>query len=339
MTRKRTSTSRVASSRVANDFKIIRGIGPLYEKHLHAASIRTFAQLAKLSPEDIATHIPNLSASHIRKQGWILQARKLASKKTGSKPRRKKTAVSTTSQHYENFTFEFLLNEKNALRRVRVMHVQSGDVETWANWSPEEIIHFLTRHTKARLVQYTTTPKTEVQKTVKIPTALRQEGSPRPEKVADTSIATIETAIQPPPQIIVPPKPQPILPPVANQIHLIKWTNSPSNSNQPVNSLPHDKNFNMKLVLDLTEASLSDCTQFTMIGRIFAKKMGEKTRQLIGQTQNSITYAPAVDLTIDDVSLTPGLYRLEALINLRAIGSSSLESIDATFQGGLIQIY
>ena len=37
MARKRTTTSRVASSRVVDDFKIIHGIGPLYEKHLRDA--------------------------------------------------------------------------------------------------------------------------------------------------------------------------------------------------------------------------------------------------------------------------------------------------------------
>ena len=158
MTRKRTTTSRVASSRVVDDFKIIRGIGPHYEKYLHNAGIRTFGQLAKLTPEDVATYIPNLSASQIRKQGWILQARKLASKKATSKPRKKKTSVLTTSQHYENFTVEFLLNEKNKLRRLRIMHVQSGDVETWANWKQEEVSHFLARHTGARI------PKEKIQK-------------------------------------------------------------------------------------------------------------------------------------------------------------------------------
>ena len=149
MTRKRNSTPRVASSRAVDDFKIIYGIGPLYEKHLHNAGVRTFAQLAKLTPEDVATHLPNLSASQIRKQGWSLQARKLAAKKAKAKPRRKKPTVPTTSQHYENFTLEFLLNEKNKLRRLRIMHVQSGDVETWANWNSEEVSYFLARHTGA----------------------------------------------------------------------------------------------------------------------------------------------------------------------------------------------
>ena len=113
MTRKRSGVSRVASSRVVDDFKIIRGIGPLYEKRLHDAGIRTFAQLASQSPEDVAAFIPKLSVMHVRNQGWILQARKLASKKTDSKLRKDEKPVSTTHQHYENFTFEFLMNEKN----------------------------------------------------------------------------------------------------------------------------------------------------------------------------------------------------------------------------------
>jgi len=344
MTRKRTTTSRVASSRVVDDFKIIRGIGPLYEKHLHAAGIDTFAQLAKLSPEDIATHIPNLSASQIRKQGWILQARKLTSNKTESKPRKKKIAVSETSQHYENFTLEFLLNEKNKLRRLRIMHVQSGDVETWADWNPEELSGFLTRHTGARLVQAKPiTPVTIPPEPVVVPAQPIAKPDTDSEK-ADFSLPIKTESISPTPPETPAPQLQPI-PTIPKStiipIRLLEWANLPANSDQPVNSLPHDQNFDVKLTLDITKASLPMNTQLDITGKLFAKKMGGGTRQAIGEIQRLIPSTPIIDLTIDSATLTQGLYRLEALIELNpaeAIKSAN-SKIDASFQGGLFQVY
>jgi hypothetical protein len=340
MTRKYKIAPRVALPRLTDDLKRIKGIGPIFEKGLYDAGIRTFTQLAKKSPGYIATHIPNLSAKQIRKQGWIYQARKLASKKTVSNAHKKETAPSTPSQHYENFTVEFLLNEKNKLRRLRIMHVQSGDVETWANWRPEDVSHFLVRHTGARFIQFLATPNMEMHKLITKPVPSRQAGSTKEgafksEKIVDSSTITTETSSQIIPPI---PKSQPISVAAIKQIRLLKWINSLSNSNQPVNSLPHDHNFDMKLTLDLTKTSLTGSTQLDLTGMVFAKKMGYKTRQLIGETQISIQYAPAIDLTICNASLTPGLYRLEALVNLNSAHLPS-KRIDVSFPGGLFQVY
>jgi predicted flap endonuclease-1-like 5' DNA nuclease len=64
-----------------NNLKLIDGIGPDVENRLHRVGIFTFAQLANLSPADIAAAIAGLaglSAGRIVKQDWIGQARKLA---------------------------------------------------------------------------------------------------------------------------------------------------------------------------------------------------------------------------------------------------------------------
>ena len=339
MTRKRSTASRVTSSRVVDDFKIIWGIGPLYEKHLHDAGIRTFEQLAKLSPEEIATHIPKLSARQIRSQNWISEARKLISGNAGSKSK-KKRGVITTSQHYENFTFEFLLNEKNKLRRLRVVHVQSGDVETWANWDSVEVSHFLTRHTGASIAQAASTLKTPSPKPVAEITEPYQEEKPISDKPVDSPVVPNDTDSQIHPQIIPPNHPLQHIPAAeTDQIHLLEWKNLPSNTDQPVSNLPQDQFFDIKLILDLTKTSLPESTQLDVSGSIFAKKMGKGTRQLIGEAQITIPYAPAIDLTISHASLPQGLYRLDAVIKLNPIGANVPMRLDTTFQGGLIQVY
>ncbi|MGH2493866.1 MAG: helix-hairpin-helix domain-containing protein [Ktedonobacteraceae bacterium] len=63
-----------------DDLQLINGIGPAIVKKLHGVGINTFAQLAALSPADIAAAIAD-SAERIIKQDWIGQAHKLAANK------------------------------------------------------------------------------------------------------------------------------------------------------------------------------------------------------------------------------------------------------------------
>jgi NADH-quinone oxidoreductase subunit E len=86
MSKKRPPTNRAAEPPRIDDLKLINGIGPKVEKRLNGVGIFTFAQLAALSPADIAAAVTDhagLSAERIIKQDWIGQARKLAKAYTG----------------------------------------------------------------------------------------------------------------------------------------------------------------------------------------------------------------------------------------------------------------
>lgn len=84
MSKKRSETSRGVEPPEIDDLKLINGIGPVVEQRLNrVAGIYTYTQLAALSPADIAAAVAGLaglSAERIKKQDWIGQARKLASK-------------------------------------------------------------------------------------------------------------------------------------------------------------------------------------------------------------------------------------------------------------------
>ena len=83
MSKKQSETSRGVEPPNSDNLKLIIGIGPAVEHRLHGRSIYTYAQLAALSPADIAAAVAGiggLSAERIKKQDWIGQARKLASK-------------------------------------------------------------------------------------------------------------------------------------------------------------------------------------------------------------------------------------------------------------------
>src|SRR6185312_6576595 len=72
-----------------DDLKLIYGIGPAVEQRLHGVGVYTFAQLAALSPADIAASVSDLAgltAERILKQDWIGQARRLAEKSAATEP-------------------------------------------------------------------------------------------------------------------------------------------------------------------------------------------------------------------------------------------------------------
>jgi helix-hairpin-helix protein len=97
MARKDSHTSRPTEPPEIDDLKLINGIGPAVERRLHGVGIFTFAQLAALSPADIAAAVADLaglSAERIIKQDWISQARRLAA---GSKPTRPQQGKETES--------------------------------------------------------------------------------------------------------------------------------------------------------------------------------------------------------------------------------------------------
>lgn len=87
MAGKRSPTNRHEEPRRINDLKLINGIGPAVEKRLNGVGVRTFAQLAALSPADLAAAVADLtglSSERIIKQDWIGQAQKLAAEVVAS---------------------------------------------------------------------------------------------------------------------------------------------------------------------------------------------------------------------------------------------------------------
>jgi len=151
MARKQSHIPKASSPQNADDFRLIKGIGPVLGARLYEAGFTTFRQLASLTPAHLAARVNGVSVKQITLQDWTGQARKLDSKKLPSKTSRKATPKKVVRQHYENFTVEFLVDEKHAVRRTRVAHIQSGDADTWAGWEAGQLIDFLARHTGVRV--------------------------------------------------------------------------------------------------------------------------------------------------------------------------------------------
>jgi hypothetical protein len=335
MTRQRASASSATPPEASDDLKRIRGIGPSIERRLHSAGIRTFADLAALSAEAIASCLPNLSAKQIITQAWIPQARKLVPSRAKAVIGNDKSKISATHQHYDNFTIEFLLDEKNKTRRIRVVHVQSGDVDTWTRWDAQRLFDFLARHTGARLSY----AKSAVHTTSK--SKLTPKQSLSTEQSSERSSETTEN----PPVGIVPQQLAPLPSPAGpiDKIRLLKWKTLIGKINQLTHNIPHDQTFDVNLTLDLTSAALSETSRLDLTGVLYAKKLGNGHRQAIGETRMTMPYASTVDLTITNSSLTEGLYRLEVLLTLLpmdpTLSTSAQSRILSSFQGGLFQVY
>ena len=206
MARKRSHASRAVLPREADDFKLIKSIGPAIERRLHVAGIHTFARLATLSPDEVAALIPGLSAQRVAKQGWLRQARRLAPKQARARPH--KEAATTGRQHYANFTVELLLDENDEARRTRVVHIQSGDADTWAGWEAARLVDFLDRHTAAR--SPAVKPVSLVAATPKTPPPLTVATGLVPEAAATSELVQPGTTAGPAPPVVT--SVEPVLP-------------------------------------------------------------------------------------------------------------------------------
>jgi hypothetical protein len=132
----------IAPAPVPDDFKRIKGIGPAIEKHLHAAGILTYADLAKLTPFQVSERTGGLSAKVIAKKRWIKQAAKLASESAGR------------PFHRARFRIDLMLDDNDIVHHTRVKHIKHEEDEAvsnkwddgWGYWSEEKLINFFVQH-------------------------------------------------------------------------------------------------------------------------------------------------------------------------------------------------
>lgn len=138
MPRKDKRKAVIAPAPVPDDFKRIEGIGLVIEKRLHDAGIQTYAELAKLTPEQVADRTGSLSAKIIARKHWIKQAARLASESAGR------------PLHRVRFRIDLMLDVNNRVKYTRVKHIKHEEDEaelnkwddSWGKWSEERLINF-----------------------------------------------------------------------------------------------------------------------------------------------------------------------------------------------------
>ena len=324
MTNKHSDHSEATMLAGAEDFKLIRGIGPGVAQRLHRAGVLTFAQLADMLPEEIAmlvSDLAGLSAQRIVKQDWIGQARALAREQALDKAEENQIPP-TLRQHYATFTVELLLDEENDVRRTRVMHVQAGDEESWAGWEEARLSAFFVQRaglipTAAALIH---------------PTVAQHDSAVPNEELrssADEANEVVAIEVQPIQRTLVP----------RSTLHLTELAVVSADSESSHRLLQVGQPFDVRLSLDFKDVALDSPLNYT--ASIYAKSLDGRPRQLLGEAEGIIEQTGDVSIRVENMTLDLGIYRLEAA--LVATFSSSLPEqrpgLTAMFEGGLIRVY
>ena len=352
----------------ADDFKLINGITGRIEKRLHAADIQTYAQLALLSQQEILSKLgkgKDYSIRRIKDENWLGQARGLIPKEVAHRPRKKETAGLSIRQHYENFTIEFLLDEKNLVRRIHVMHIQSEDADTWAGWKVEQLFEFLARHIGVRLPDTKSAypaafepdmprpPSTLTEQTSKAtssgplitPIEISEKNTDELPSLAVSSKSMLQivasadtpaaaTALQQQSSTLATTR-------SIEKITLLELKISLPDTDQSRRNLPQDQAFDLSLTLDLSHVSLSETSQLIYTATVHAKKLGGRNRQLIGQIQKTVPFNHVLLLTIRCAPLSQGIYRLEALVTIGLTGMEvgQRQNLMSFLESGPLQVY
>jgi hypothetical protein len=276
------SSAAVNESTITDDFTLVKGIGPKANDCLHERDIHTFAQLAAMSPEQIAalvSDVPGTSAKRIARDDWIGQARQKDKESTPSEHHHGATS-SRNRQHYATFTINLLLDADNKVRRTEMTHIQSGDKkpETYAGWDSDRLVEFIVQ--QAALLLPTGEPASAMAATAE----------------ADSRSAA-------------PPK-------LTGKLHLQRLEMMPDEARGPRLTLGYGQPFTVDFTLDLTDVALPSDKTVEYTATVYAKDLSGGPRQTVGQTHGSVKSKDPMTIKLDGKPLPRGIYRLEAMASL-----------------------
>jgi hypothetical protein len=289
----------------ADDLKLIDGIGPAIERHLHSAGILTFAQIADLSPEELAALLhgyAGLSAQQIAKRDWIGQARRLASTATLDEPQAEASKrVSAAGQ--VTFKVQLRVDGNNNVRSTHVTYVQDGSEEKWAGWDEAKLVDFFARSAALQLaIVEPAEPDTAAAEPLALATPTAEIGGlPRLDELAAIS----------------------------------------GDSGDRSRLLHHGQPLEMRLALDLGNVSTPGDTALGYTATFYAKRLGTGERELIGQVRGAAIPGGEVILNAKGADLPEGVYRLEAAVSLVSptAAAESCPDISAFLEGSLLYVY
>lgn len=331
---------RAAVQRHSDDLKHIRGIGSVTEQRLHKAGIRSFAQLAAMTPDRLAKST-GLPVHRIIKGNWVGQARKLERQKT--KPHRVKSASTARDrQHYATFTIELLLNEDNSVRRTRIVHIQGSVDEVWPDWDGARLVSFLATQAGLHVGSLElTTPSALVKPPEQsLKAALGSSGN-------ELALST-ESVLSPAPGTTgLTDSVEVGLPPLADKTNLdtVPQVNTlvtvPCELVIPQGMICAGQVFSVHFSLELNELQRSTHTSLIYAVEVWAKKLGERSHQLAGEKKGNLTPGDKFLCTVEAVITSQGTYRLEAIATLRQQDKEPLPqySFVAAQRSRLLQVY
>ncbi len=135
------------------DLKAVRGIGPKVEARLKRAGIKDLGQLAHTPVNELAAALAGLhgkfDTDRIVRERWLTQAVALAAVPASAGLEGETTATANPVRH--NFTVEVRLPLADRdIVSSKVVHVQTGDEETWTGWDPQRMVAFIVDRSRVR---------------------------------------------------------------------------------------------------------------------------------------------------------------------------------------------
>lgn len=320
-----------------DDFRQIKGIGPVTEGRLHEANIYTYAQLTAVSPQTLAELLPGFTPERIQQEDWHGQAEALAASQ--------ESTAGGSGQHYATFTVELLLDQDNTVRRTRAVHVQQEEnKKSWPGWQPGKLKKFIARH--AQVARKSKTPAnaqheqaTAVSATKPPPeqpaTTPAEASQLYPESIDELTMRFLQPASRETPETAVPPEapaketavqPKPAPQPLSVEL------------NTPNNLLEHGHAFNVQLLLNLAQLSHERQTPLNYQAAVYAYRLDSKSRLKVGTAYGAIPgSADQVAINVPTQIGTPGTYRLEAEMAIAWIPATPDITTNST--GGLLHVY
>jgi len=336
MSNKPSVSSKTALPQGADDFKRINGIRQGIDSRLHRAGIHTYAQLADLSPGDIAAsigNVPGVSAERIVQQDWIGQARLLAEERAmnesqevlaelGPTEQQSNEVVGAGPQHYELFEVELLLDEENNVRRTRVKYATRAEEsveKTWGGWDTACLNAFFVQHAAIRLPTTEPAPMAAAQIVHALSVASQEPVIRAPEPAApSTAVATLSGALR-----------------------LRALETMASESGNPVTTLRHSQPLNVRLTLDLSDVAAPADMPLNYTAAVYVKNLESGKRMTMGEAHGTLVQAHRASVDLESAGLPQGIYRIEATMVLALPSTVSLPQagLMAYTEGGLIQVY
>src|SRR5690348_9516222 len=162
----------------ADDFTQISGIGKILDRRLHEAGVNSYADLAALNPEGIASLLAEPAAvrpGRIADEDWTGQAARLAAETaetaedqpgaageeagddipptaqgvSGGAPKASaaSAAADAADPHYQSFVVRILLHESNGrIASTTVQHVGSGTERRWPGLDKSALLDFISSY-------------------------------------------------------------------------------------------------------------------------------------------------------------------------------------------------
>ena len=307
MTNKRTPSK-------ADNFKLITGISRAIEHRLHEAEIATYAKLASLTPQVISGILGEangVTTKRIVKERWIEQAQNLSSR-TGLAESKEETTggenlPSVESQGLNSFVVELLRDEEGRTKRSKVMHVETGQEDTWPGWQERRLVDFIFAHAGFRpgvadADSPTATPAEQMPEAGMMPEAI-----PAPMATRDPA-PSAESPIEPPQQGID-------IVTSTGRSTLREAAPGQVQAKVPSGILVANHPFEVRLALDLSEIDSFHRGTLDYKASIYAKSLKGPLHQSVGEADGKLKPTDTATIVYGN-PLPQGLYRLQAIVYL-----------------------